>query len=88
MLIIFFQTKGIVHEEFVLVGQKFNFEYYCDGLRRLSETVRRLRPVSNFLFHHRIFFTENNLTAVTHPPYSLSVSPIEDKTERPPFLQN
>jgi hypothetical protein len=30
------------------------------------------------------FLTNNNMTVVPHPPY-FSVSPTEDKTERPPF---
>jgi hypothetical protein len=44
MLIIFFNNKVIIHEEFVLAGQRLNFLYYCDVLRRLPENVRRLRP--------------------------------------------
>jgi hypothetical protein len=34
-------------------------------------------------FSPGIFFTKNNMTVLPHPPY-FSVSPIEDKTERPP----
>jgi hypothetical protein len=30
ILIIFFHIKGIVHKEFVLIGQTVNFAYYCD----------------------------------------------------------
>jgi hypothetical protein len=30
MLIIFFDIKGNVHKEFVLVGQTVNSAYYCD----------------------------------------------------------
>jgi hypothetical protein len=37
MLIIFFDIKGIVHEEFILVRQTVNFAYYCDVLCRLHE---------------------------------------------------
>jgi hypothetical protein len=29
----FFDTKGIVHKEFVLTGQTVNSAYYCDVLR-------------------------------------------------------
>jgi histone-lysine N-methyltransferase SETMAR len=29
MLIIFFDTKGIVHKEFILAGQTVNSAYYC-----------------------------------------------------------
>jgi hypothetical protein len=43
----------------------------------------RQRTVSHFFFHRRIF-NQNNITVVRHSPY-YSVSPIVDKTERPPF---
>jgi hypothetical protein len=43
MLIIFFDTKGIVLKEFVLVGQTVNSSYYCVVLRRLRGNVRKLR---------------------------------------------
>jgi hypothetical protein len=70
MLIIFFDIKGIIHKEFVLSHQTVNSAYCCDVLRRLLESVRRLRPElwrqenwlllhnnasSNFHFHQGIF---------------------------------
>jgi hypothetical protein len=42
MLIIFFETKGIVNKEFFLAGQTVNSAYYCDVSRRLRENVQRL----------------------------------------------
>jgi hypothetical protein len=39
-----FAIKGIVHKEFVLAEQTVNSAYYFDGLWRLCEYVRRLRP--------------------------------------------
>jgi hypothetical protein len=44
MLIIFFDSKGIVHKEIVLAGQTVNSAYYCDVSWRLCENVRVLRP--------------------------------------------
>jgi hypothetical protein len=44
MLVIFFDITGIVYKEFVLIGQAANSAYYCTGLRRLLENVRRLHP--------------------------------------------
>jgi hypothetical protein len=44
MLIIFFDIDGIVHKEFVLVGQIVNSSNYCDVLWLLRENVRRPRP--------------------------------------------
>jgi hypothetical protein len=99
MLISFFDIKGIVHKEFVLIGQTVNSACYCDDLYGLRENVRRLRPELwrqvNWMLHHdkapshtsfltREYFNKNGMTSVPHPPY-FSVSPIEDKTEGPPF---
>jgi hypothetical protein len=69
MLIIFFDIKRTVHNEFTLKGQTVNSAYYCDILRRLRENVRRLlrelwqqlavatrqRTVSHFLCEQGIF---------------------------------
>jgi hypothetical protein len=44
MNITFFDIKGIVHKEFVLVGQTVNSGFYCDVLWRLRENMRRHRP--------------------------------------------
>jgi histone-lysine N-methyltransferase SETMAR len=44
MLIIFFDIKGIVHNEFVLAGQTINSAHYCDILQRLRKNVQRLCP--------------------------------------------
>jgi hypothetical protein len=78
MFIIFFDIKGTVHKEFVLIAQAVNFEYYCDFLRRLRENMRRLRlelwRQNNWLLHHdntpshtslfkRKFSTNNNRIA-------------------------
>jgi hypothetical protein len=44
MLIIFFDFKGTVHNEFVLASQTVNSAYYCDFLWRQRENVWRFRP--------------------------------------------
>jgi hypothetical protein len=82
---------------------KQSIPHSCDVLRRQHEIVRRLRPElwrqKNWLLHHynapshTSFFTRelwarNNVTVVPPPSLLFSVSPIEDKTERPPFLNN
>jgi hypothetical protein len=40
MLVIFFDMKGIVREEFVLPRQTVNSAYYSDILRRLHENMQ------------------------------------------------
>jgi hypothetical protein len=52
----FLWHQGINHKEFVLAGQTVNSPYCYDVLRRLHESVRRLRPElwrqRNWLLHH------------------------------------
>jgi hypothetical protein len=43
MLVVCFDINGIVHKELVLADQTVNSPYYCKGLIRLRENVRRLR---------------------------------------------
>jgi hypothetical protein len=96
MLIIFFDIKVIVDEEFVLACQTVNSAYYCDftptarkcaktssrtlGTKKeLAVASRQRTTVSRFLFRHGIFFffTKNNLTVVSHPPYSSALDPCD-----------
>jgi hypothetical protein len=84
MIIIFFHIKGIAPKEFVLAGQTVNSAYYRDVLRRLRENMHHDNAPYHTSFFTREFFTKNNVTVVPHPPY-VSVSPIEDKTERQTF---
>jgi hypothetical protein len=87
---LFFDINGIVHKECVLASQAVISTYYCNVLRRLRQNVRRQK---NWLLHHDNlilpFFTwelltKYCLTDFPHPSH-FSVSPIQDKTERPPF---
>jgi hypothetical protein len=74
--------------------------HLLENLRRLRPELRRQndwllhhdKALSHDSFFTREFLTKNNMTVVPHPPRSpdlvpcvFSVSPIEDKTERPPF---
>jgi hypothetical protein len=79
-----FDIKGIVHKEFVLVGQIVSSAYYCNVLWWLFENVWRLRYGiwwwKNWLLHHDSapshtsfspgsFLTKNKMTVIPHPPY-------------------
>lgn len=92
MLLVFFDTKGIVHKEFVPPNQTVNSTYYCDVLRRLRENVRRRRPElwrrGNWMLHHdnapchtslftTNFLAKNKMTVVPHPPYSPDLAPCD-----------
>ena len=48
MIMVFFDSRGIVHHEFVSKGQTVNQEVYISVLRRMREALRRRRrrPVS------------------------------------------
>jgi hypothetical protein len=54
-VIIFFDIKGRVFNEFVLAGQTVNSPYYCDVLWQMRENVRTLSPKlwrqKNWLLH-------------------------------------
>ena len=56
MIITFFDSKGIVHKEFVPTGQTVNSGFYCEVLWRLRENVQRHRPQlwqeRTWLLHH------------------------------------
>lgn len=45
MLILFFDTKGIVHMEFLPQGQTVTGEYWVAVLSNLKESIRRKRPI-------------------------------------------
>ena len=92
MLICFFDQKEIVHREFVPPGQTVNAAFYVEVLKRLRENVRRKWPDqwrnNTWLLHHDIgpahaalltrwFWTDNNVTVVPHPPYSLNLAPTD-----------
>ena len=43
MLICFYDSKGIVHKEFVPLGQNVNAIFYLGVLKRLVRRIRRVR---------------------------------------------
>ena len=85
MLTCFSDAKGIVRKEFVPPGQTVNQTFYLDVLRRVRNSVRRKRPdmwrsgegwlhhgnaPAHTAFSVRQFLTKNDITPLTHPPYS------------------
>ena len=60
MLIVFFDSQGIVHKEFVQEGCTVNAEYYKGVLDRLISRIRRVRPA---LYRNRGIFLLHNAPA-------------------------
>jgi hypothetical protein len=98
ILINFFDIKKTVHKEFVLACHTVKSAYYCDASWRLPENAQRLDPElwrqKNWLLHndnvpsHTSFFTGEFFYQKQHDSFSTHltfVSPIEDKTDGPPF---
>jgi len=54
MLICFFDSQGVVHEEFMPQGQTVNKQYYCEVLERLRKRVHRVWPemADTWMMHH------------------------------------
>jgi histone-lysine N-methyltransferase SETMAR len=92
MLIVFFDIRGIINNEFVPPGQTVNTKLYCEVLRRLRENIRRKRPdlwwAKNWILHdentprHRAlivrqFLANHNKLSLPHPPYSPDLAPAD-----------
>ena len=88
MLVCFFDSKGIIHHEFVPEGHTVTGSFYLSVLERL----RRVRPEysapgSWFLLHdnapvHRAvavqeFLARKQVCVLHHPPYSPDLSPCD-----------
>lgn len=92
MLIVFFDTQGIIHKEFVPEGQSVNGAYYLEVMKRLLKRISRVRPQfrekgSWFLLHDnapahsslivRSFLMKHAIVEINHPPYSPDLAPAD-----------
>lgn len=92
MLIAFFDNDGIIHQEFVPVGQTVNAAFYEEVLTRLLRRIRRVRPQLSrtgqwVLLHDnapahsairvRQFLAQRGVTVLDHPPYSPDLAPAD-----------
>ena len=86
----FFDSRGIVHKEFVPPGQTFNHAYCKDVLERLRKRVQRVRTdiADAWVLHHdnapvntalpiREFLAKKNIPVLPHPPYSPDLAPCD-----------
>jgi hypothetical protein len=67
MLIIFFDSQGVVQKEFVPEGKTVNAEFYKRVMHRLLKRIRRVRPAAFCSWD--FFFLHNN--AATHKTASV-----------------
>ena len=83
MIIVFFDSRGIVYKEFVPPGQTFNYAFYKDVLEQLRKRVQQVRTdiADDWVLHHdnmpahialslREFLVNKNIPVLPHPPYS------------------
>jgi histone-lysine N-methyltransferase SETMAR len=90
MLIIFFNSQGIVHTELIPEVKTVNAPFYKGVIDRLLKHIQRVCPAvfcsrDFFLLHDNVpthkaasvcqFFTQKNVTTLYHPPYSPDLSP-------------
>ena len=67
ILIIFFDSQGVVHKEFVPEGKTVNVEFYKGAMDRLLKRIQRVRPTA---FCSRDFFF---CFKIMRPPTKLQV---------------
>ena len=88
MLITFFDSKGIIHKEFLPSGQTITREYYLTVLKRLMSRIRWISPeykdevvgVCCMIMRPvtlRRFLAKNNVCVLNHPPYSPDLAPCD-----------
>ena len=85
-----FDSRGIVHKEFVPPGQTVNHAFYKDVLERLWKRVQRVRTdtAGDWVLHYdnapahtvlsvREFLAKKNIPVLPHPPYSPDLAPCD-----------
>ena len=86
----FFESRGIVHKEFVPPGQTVNHAFYKDVLERLRKRVQQVRSdiADSWVLQHdnapahtalsiREFLVKKNIPVLPHPPYSPDLTPCD-----------
>lgn len=92
MLIVFFDIRGVVHFEYVPIGQTVNKEFYLGVMRRVRDAIRRKRPElwknNSWILHHdnapchkaiivTEFLTKNSTNIIDQAPYSPDMAPCD-----------
>ncbi len=89
VLILFFDSKGVIHHEYVSEGQTVNVMFYVQVLDRLCKLIARVRPEMGrdgkfFPFHDKVhphtaaivkqFLAKKGVAQLSHPSYVLHLS--------------
>jgi hypothetical protein len=92
MFIVFFDTQGVIHREFVPEGQTVNGQFYLGVMELLLKRIRRVRPEFHnskdwFLLHDNApahtasdvacFLARKRVTVLHHPSYSPDLAPAD-----------
>ena len=90
MIIVFFDSRGMVHKEFAPPGQTVNHALYKDILERLRKWVQRVRrgiaddwvlqndnAPAHTALSIREFLTKKNIPVLPHSPYSPDLAPCD-----------
>ena len=86
----FFDSRGIVHKEFVPAGQTVNHALYTDVLEWLWKRVQQVRTdiADDWVLYHdnapahtalsiQEFLAKKNIPVLPHPPYSPDLAPCD-----------
>jgi len=86
----FFDSRGIVHKEFVPPGQTVNPAFYKDVLEQLRKRFQRVRTdiADDWVLHHDNapahtalsvgeFLAKKYIPVLPHPPYSSDLAPCD-----------
>jgi hypothetical protein len=85
----FFDIDSLIHHQFILVGESVTDRLYVQVLQRLHNAVKR-KWHDKWLLHHNNalshtllvmlkLLSEKNIPIITHPPYSLDLTPSENR---------
>ena len=87
---LFFDSRGIVHKEFVPPEQTVNHAFYKDVLEQFRKRVQQVRTdiADDWVLHHdnapahtalsiREFLAKKNIPILPHPPYSPDSAPCD-----------
>jgi histone-lysine N-methyltransferase SETMAR len=91
ILFTFFNSKGIIHKEFMPEDRSVNSEYYLEVLKYLLMIIKHVKQdmdhsgcwclhdniPAHTAINVRIFLAKKGIAALNHPPYSPDLAPAD-----------